>query len=109
MPESISIEDLGRPVYIRRKFYFDILEQIAKERGLSFEEVAVVGDICELDLLLPKQLGMYVMLIYGKDTPEYERMFIGSYVKGYTASNLQIATDRLCAIGFSFAQKQEVA
>ncbi len=81
-PESIEQPDFGRPLYLRRKNYADILSQIMVEKGVSPEQVLVAGDIYELDLLLPQQLGMHIALLPRERTPAYERDAVTSYARG---------------------------
>jgi len=67
-----SIEGLERPVYPRRGRYFDALARIMAETGTTPAEVLVCGDIYELDLALPIELGMNVQLVTGGSTPKHE-------------------------------------
>jgi phosphoglycolate phosphatase-like HAD superfamily hydrolase len=62
VPESVD-KDFGRPIYLRRKKYYDILKSFGNVSG-----VPVIGDIYELDLALPQHLGMDPVLIYGQQT-----------------------------------------
>ena len=82
VPESVTFEGFGRPLYLRRKFYADILFQIMEQRNVTPEKVLVAGDIYELDLLLPQQLGMHVALLPRDRTPLYERNAVSSYSSG---------------------------
>src|SRR3989338_5374569 len=58
LPESLEEPGVGRPLYLCRRNYADILSRIMKEKGVAPEQVLVAGDIYELDLLLPQQLGI---------------------------------------------------
>ena len=50
LSESLSIPNLSRPIYLRRKLYFDRIQSLQKEYGVSWEQTTVFGDIFELDL-----------------------------------------------------------
>lgn len=67
MQESFRPEGYGRPVYLRRKRYWDILEGIKGNR--PNREMIVVGDIYELDLALPQFAGMNICLASRASTP----------------------------------------
>ncbi|MBI5002622.1 hypothetical protein HZC31_04505 [Candidatus Woesearchaeota archaeon] len=82
LPESLEEPGFGRPLYLRRKNYADILSRIMKEKGVAPEQVLVAGDIYELDLLLPQQLGMHIALLPRERTPAYERSAVTSYARG---------------------------
>jgi len=73
VPESMRVEGLGRPVYLRRGLYFDALERIWSETGAGPESTLVCGDIFELDLALPAALGASIHLVARERTPAYER------------------------------------
>lgn len=69
VPERLSLPGLERPVFPRRGRYFDALASIMRRVGASPEEVLVCGDIYELDLSLPLELGMQVHLVTGPKAP----------------------------------------
>jgi hypothetical protein len=73
LPESMWVEGLGRPMYLRRGRYFEALRRIWKETGATPEGTIVAGDIFELDLALPAALGARVHLVARARTPSYER------------------------------------
>jgi FMN phosphatase YigB (HAD superfamily) len=72
VPAERTIEGLERPVYPRRGRYFDALRAIMEATGKTPAEVLVCGDIYELDLSLPIELGMSVQLVTGASTPAHE-------------------------------------
>jgi FMN phosphatase YigB (HAD superfamily) len=72
VPEKRYLPGLERPVYPRRGRYFEALARILDETGARPEEALVCGDIFELDLTLPIELGMNVHLVTGPQTPAYE-------------------------------------
>jgi len=69
VPEKLELPGLERPVYPRRGRYFDALAGIMRRVGASPEEVLVCGDIYELDLSLPLELGMQVHMVTGPKPP----------------------------------------
>jgi FMN phosphatase YigB (HAD superfamily) len=73
LPVALEPNETGfsRPIYLRRKEYFDRLVQVTN--GFKPSEVCVVGDIYEMDLALPAYLGMHTVLIANNRTPECER------------------------------------
>lgn len=73
VPESMTVEGLARPIYLRRGRYFEALRRIWDETGASPERTLVAGDIFELDLALPSALGALIHLVARADTPGYER------------------------------------
>jgi len=72
IPESKQIPGLTRPVLLERGRYFDALAAIWKETGARPETTLVCGDIFELDLALPAELGAQVHLIRRPQTFAYE-------------------------------------
>jgi phosphoglycolate phosphatase-like HAD superfamily hydrolase len=89
VPESMAIEGLCRPVFLRRKKYWDILENIMSQRNLGKGDLLVAGDIYELDLSLPHFFGMHISLITKTATSIEEIAAVSNYEKGFVASDLQ--------------------
>ncbi|MFN7133938.1 MAG: HAD family hydrolase [Myxococcales bacterium] len=77
VPETITLEGVPRPVYLRRPHYLETLTRICRETDCSPQEVVACGDIYELDLLLPMQLGMKFHLVTRPPTPQIDRDVIG--------------------------------
>jgi phosphoglycolate phosphatase-like HAD superfamily hydrolase len=73
IPAELHVEGLGRPMYLRRGSYFDVLSELWKRTGTSPEGTFVCGDIYELDLALPAALGARVHMVGRPSTPAYER------------------------------------
>jgi FMN phosphatase YigB (HAD superfamily) len=73
VPEEQRLDGLERPVYPRRGRYFDALARIWRETGVRPADTLVCGDIYELDLSLPIELGLQVHLVTGPATTPYER------------------------------------
>jgi FMN phosphatase YigB (HAD superfamily) len=79
LPETLTIEGLSRPIYLRRGYYYGLLARIAAETGVEPSRTLVVGDIFELDLALPASLGCAVHLVTRAKTPEYERRAVAAF------------------------------
>ncbi len=73
VPETLSVDGLPRPVYLRRPHYVATLEAICAKVGCAPEELIVCGDIYELDLVLPAKLGARIHLVTRPPTPELDR------------------------------------
>lgn len=89
VPESVERLGYGRPLFLQRKKYGDVLTGLIDARGLKPEQVAVVGDIYELDLLLPEYLGMHIILTPRDSTPTFEIEAVRTSLRGYAASSLR--------------------
>lgn len=96
VPESSRIEGLGRPLYLRRGHYFDVLAAIWRGHDVAPERTLVCGDIFELDLALPAALGASVHLIGREDTPVWERQAVRR-VGGSFSAALRGLLDRLAS------------
>lgn len=72
IPKSRAIAGLARPLLLQRGRYFDALAAIWKETGARPETTLVCGDIFELDLALPAELGAHVHFIRRERTFAYE-------------------------------------
>jgi FMN phosphatase YigB (HAD superfamily) len=95
LPETMALEDLARPIYLRRGFYYTLLARIEAETGVAPERTLVVGDIFELDLALPSALGYSVHLVARDKTPEYERKAAASLPRGRVSADLTSVLDWL--------------
>lgn len=93
VPRDLTLPGLSRPVKLRRKNYFEVLDALRVEAGAQWEEVAVCGDIFELDLALPLALGARVGLVANEFTPAYERAFIESHPRGRIVNALSEIVD----------------
>lgn len=76
VPAELRLDGLDRPVLLRRRHYFGVLDALREAAGVSWADVWVVGDIFELDLALPFALGANVVLIANDRTPPWERRFV---------------------------------
>ena len=72
LPAERRVPGLDRPVLLRRGRYFDALAAIWAETGARPESTLVCGDIWELDLAMPAELGAHVHLIQRERTYAYE-------------------------------------
>lgn len=99
VPETLTVSGLGRPVYLRRGHYFDVLKKILDEQGLSPEQAIVCGDIWELDLALPAALGFRVHLVARPGTPEHEKRAVRSTSFGSVSTELGGLLEQLDIIG----------
>jgi len=68
LPTSITPPGFPRPVLLRRKRYADALASL----GWPAHETAVIGDVYELDLALPEQLGYQTVQLRTPGTPSWE-------------------------------------
>lgn len=85
---ELAVPGLARPVLLRRRMYFSILDAILKAAGASFEELVVIGDIFELDLAMPLSLGARVGLVASSRTPSYERAFVTAHPRARMIEDL---------------------
>ena len=85
---SISLPGLDRPVLLRRKHYYEVLNQLRTSANVDWSDVWVFGDIFELDLCLPLSLGASVGLMTNPFTPNWERDFLTSHPRGHLLSSL---------------------
>jgi FMN phosphatase YigB (HAD superfamily) len=76
LADELRLPGLSRPVCPRRGHYLDALGRLLAETGVSPGEVLVLGDIFELDLLVPALLGMQVHLVKSPHTPAYELAYL---------------------------------
>ena len=79
VPATIRVEGWPRPLFARRGHYHDALAAIWDESGTTPAETLVIGDVFELDLLLPAVLGCRVHLASGPRTLAYEREAVARY------------------------------
>lgn len=89
VPAEMTLPGLGRPVLLRRRAYFEVLDGLRQRAGVTWSEVLVVGDIFELDLALPLALGARVALVVNAFTPAYERAFVHGHPRGYIVEDLR--------------------
>jgi hypothetical protein len=88
VPAAMRVEGLSRPVLLRRRHYYEVLDRLLKQHGLGWDDLLVVGDIFELDLALPLAMGARIGLVVNDFTPEYERRFVAGHARGHLVSAL---------------------
>lgn len=94
-PESVSLEGFGRPLFLRRQKYYETLEMVKLERQVGPYNVFVVGDVYELDLLLPAYMRMNIILTPRKSTPQFEIDAVKSSQFGKVAYSLNEVLDHI--------------
>ena len=92
--ESAALEGLDRPAYLRRGKYLEILNRIWAENALDPTNSLVVGDVFELDLLLPAYLGSKVALLESPRTFHYEKVATAKF-KGNVVNSLMSVLARI--------------
>ena len=88
VPESVEREGYGRSLFLQRQKYGAVLSDLMATRGLRPEQVTVVGDIYELDLLLPEYQGMNIVLTPRTSTPVFEISAVRTSPQGYAVKSL---------------------
>ncbi len=93
--ESIRPVGYERDVYLRRKLYWNTLTRLMRKKGLKPHNVLVIGDIYEMDLALPAQIGMRIMLAAKPSTPSFERNAVRTYQKADIVDHLPKALEHV--------------
>ena len=88
VPESMSVAGLSRPILLRRRNYFEVLDALLKRERRTWSQLLVVGDIFELDLALPLAMGARVGLVINRFTPHYEKAFVAMHERGHLIERL---------------------
>lgn len=78
LPRELRVDGLARPLFVRRGRYFEALRAIWDETDATPAGTLVCGDIYELDLALPAQLGARVHMVGRDGTPAYERAAVAA-------------------------------
>jgi|JI10StandDraft_1071094.scaffolds.fasta_scaffold48871_4 phosphoglycolate phosphatase-like HAD superfamily hydrolase len=94
VPAELHLPGLERPVLLRRRHYFEVLDSLRRREGATWDEVVVVGDIFELDLALPFALGARVALMVNAFTPPWE---VG-YLTGHPRASLLTRVEQVGAL-----------
>jgi FMN phosphatase YigB (HAD superfamily) len=80
-PDELRLPGFERPMLVKRGHYHDALRRVMRVHGVErFDEVLVVGDILELDLVLPAALGAAVHLV--RDARPHEKAWLGGLSAG---------------------------
>jgi beta-phosphoglucomutase-like phosphatase (HAD superfamily) len=88
LPETRAIAGLKRPICLKRGHYFETLYKLREELRMSADNILICGDIFEMDLAMPGELGFHIHLVPGKTTREFERNGVLSYPTGTLAESL---------------------
>ncbi len=99
VPAELRVPGLARPIFLGRGAYYDALRRIWTETGASPATTLVCGDIFELDLALPAELGARTHLVARPDTPEYERRAASASPSGGVSQELSGLLARLDTLG----------
>ena len=89
VPERMALPGLSRPVLLRRPHYAQVIQQLCLQHQVQIQNVAVVGDIFELDLALPLFLGARAVLLSNAHTPGYEKAFVSNHPRAFLADSLE--------------------
>jgi len=95
VPAELHLPGLARPIAPRRGHYFDVLAGVAARTGVEMRDMLVCGDIFELDLVMPAELGMHVHLVSGPHTPAYELAALAQLAPRATVGKLDDVLGRL--------------
>lgn len=71
-----------RPVFLRRPNYHKTLEELGDIRYM-------IGDIYELDLALPENMGITTVLVANPMTPKWERDYYKDHPNGFSTNTLE--------------------
>ncbi len=85
---TIRLAGLKRPVYLRRRYYADILASLG-------DVTDVCGDIYELDLALPEFMGINTTLITTEMTAPWEKAHYLDNPSGIATPSLEVALEYL--------------
>ncbi len=99
VPAQVEVSGLSRPVHLHRGRYFDALTRIWDETRTRPESTLVCGDIFELDLALPAQLGAQIHLVARPQTPEHELRAARTAARGGVSQSLAGLLGRLELVG----------
>jgi FMN phosphatase YigB (HAD superfamily) len=96
VPSQRTLDGLhGRPVYLRRGHYYEVLRRLWSETGTTPAETVVCGDIYELDLALPEALGCHLHLVERHNTLPYEKQAVLRSGRGATSPDLLAMVERV--------------
>jgi len=85
----------GRPVYLRRGHYYDVLRRAWNDTGATPEQTLVCGDIYELDLALPEALGCHLHLVERDNSLPYEKQAVLASGRGAISTDLLAMVERV--------------
>lgn len=90
-----QVPGLARAVLPRRGRYFDVLAEVWADTGTTPAETLVVGDIVELDLVLPGLLGAKVHYVERAHTHAYEAAVLHAFGERASRGSLSDALSRV--------------
>lgn len=76
---ALTLPGLKRPMHLRRPHYYRVLDDLRQRYNTTWSEMVVVGDIFEMDLVLPFSLGATVAIMDSHRVPQYERDFANAH------------------------------
>ena len=91
LPMAINVPGLDRPWFSWRRDYHNVLMEVLGKRGGGDRPKYAVGDIGEMDLLLPWLVGFHPIQLVHDHTPKWEKDFFAK--KGSTVKTLTQAVD----------------
>ncbi|MBM4342932.1 MAG: HAD family hydrolase [Deltaproteobacteria bacterium] len=77
LPDRETSDQLRRPVWLRRNRYFARIAELLAQHRADATQLAVCGDIYELDLALPRAMGAKVALMRRQNTYGFETELVG--------------------------------
>ncbi len=96
VPAERRVPGLARPLLLRRGRYHDALAAIWAATGAHPGNTLVCGDVFELDLALPAELGAHVHLVRRERTHAYELSAVSALgARGGVSDGLAAILDRL--------------
>ncbi len=91
MHEAVKIPGFPRPVMLRRKDYWNVLQKL----GTSHRGTTVLGDIYEMDLALPDYLGMRIIKMSNSPELIHEDNYLKENPRGAVVTDLEEARNIL--------------
>lgn len=95
LPEVVEWPEVGRAIHLRRGAYFDLLRRTWEETGTGPDSTLVVGDVFELDLVMPAALGTHVHLVMREGTMPHEATLARSLARGDADPRLSAVLERI--------------
>lgn len=90
-----QVPGLERAILPRRGRYFDVLAEVWADTGTTPAETLVVGDIVELDLVLPGLLGAKVHYVERAASHAYEAAILHAFGERASRGSLAAALERI--------------
>lgn len=95
LPATKMVDGLTRPVLLHRGPYFDVLRRVWAAAASGPERTVLCGDIYELDLAMPAELGVATSLVSRGSTAGYEKAATLASPRGVVASELGQILERI--------------